>query len=160
MLQNYELEPVTRLDGAGLTIGIVVARYNWHITGAMLRLATDELLTQGVAQDAIHVLMVPGSYELAFGAKVLLQHVSCHAAICFGCVMKGETRHDVVVADAAGQSIQRVALDTGVPIIFGVVCAETQQQAEARVVRGRECAQAAIEMALLPQRLSSVHRGE
>jgi 6,7-dimethyl-8-ribityllumazine synthase len=62
--------------------------------------------------------------------------------------MKGETRHDVVVGDAAAQGIQRVALDTHTPIIFGVICAENQQQAQARIVRGRECAQAAVEMCM------------
>ena len=157
MIENYTLEPATQLDGSGMTIGIVVARYNWHITGAMLQLALDELLKLGVAEEEIRVQTVPGSYELAFGAKMLLQHTACHAALCFGCVMKGETRHDVVVADAAGQGIQRVALDTGIPIIFGVVCAETQQQAEVRIERGRECAQAAIEMAMLTHTLSKTH---
>ncbi len=157
MIENNTLEPTTQLDGSGMTIGIVVARYNWHVTGAMLQLAVDELLKLGVAEEAIRVQTVPGSYELAFGAKMLLQHTPCHAAICVGCVMKGETRHDVVVADAAGQGIQRVALDTGIPIIFGVVCAETQRQAEERIERGRECAQAAIEMAMLTQTLSKIH---
>lgn len=157
MIENHILEPTTQLDGTGMTIGIVVARYNWHVTGAMLQLAVDELLKLGVAEEAMRIQSVPGSYELAFGAKMLLQHTPCHAAICFGCVMKGETRHDVVVADAAGQGIQRVALDTGIPIIFGLVCAETQQQAEARIERGRECAQAAIEMAMLTQSLSKTH---
>jgi len=76
-----------------------------------------------------------------------LQGGTYDALICFGCVMRGETRHDVVVSDAAAQGIQRVALDTRVPIIFGVLCAENQQQAEARIPRGRECAHSAVEMA-------------
>jgi 6,7-dimethyl-8-ribityllumazine synthase len=67
--------------------------------------------------------------------------------------MKGETRHDVVVSDAAAQGIQRVALDARVPIIFGVVCAENQQQAEKRITRGAECARAAVEMARTVQAL-------
>jgi 6,7-dimethyl-8-ribityllumazine synthase len=154
MLDMHKFESTAQLDGTGLTVGIVVARYNWHVTGALLQQATDELLKLGVAYEAIHVITVPGSYELAFGAKTLLNWKSCNTAICFGCVMKGETRHDVVVADAAAQGIQRVALDTGIPVIFGVICAETPQQAEARIGRGRECARAAIEMALLTRTLS------
>ena len=84
---------------------------------------------------------------------------SYDALICFGCVMKGETRHDVVVSDAAAQGIQRVALDMGVPIIFGVICAENVQQAEERIPRGTECAEAAIEMACIIRSLNK-RRGE
>lgn len=139
--------PEPLLDGGGLTIGVVVARYNWAITGALLRQAQEELLRLHVARENIHVIYVPGAYELATAAQAMLRAGNYDALICFGCVMRGETRHDVVVSDAAAQGIQRVALDARVPIIFGVMCAENQQQAEARIVRGRECAQAAIEMA-------------
>jgi 6,7-dimethyl-8-ribityllumazine synthase len=136
----------SQLDGAGLTIGIVVARYNWHITGAMLQLACQELEQCNVASDAIHVVTTPGAYELPVTAQAMLLKGRYDALICFGCVMKGETRHDVVVSDAAAQGIQRVALEAHVPVIFGVMCAENLQQAEARISRGRECARAAIEM--------------
>ena|SRR5215471_21096162 len=139
--------PLAELDGTGLTIGIVVARYNWHITGSMLKLAHEVLLSLGVAEENVHIISAPGSYELATAAQALVAQGECHALICFGCIMKGATRHDILVGDAAAQGIQRVALDTGVPIIFGVVCAENQQQAEERVGRARECAEAAIEMA-------------
>jgi 6,7-dimethyl-8-ribityllumazine synthase len=140
-----QLEP--QLDGTGLTIGIVVARYNWHITGAMLQLARQELLNLNVAAENIHVVTTPGAYELPITAQAMLLKGTYDALICFGCVMKGETRHDVVVSDAAAQGIQRVALETHIPIIFGVMCAENQQQAQARIPRGSECAKAAIEMA-------------
>jgi 6,7-dimethyl-8-ribityllumazine synthase len=135
------------LNGTGLTIGIIVARYNWHITGAMLQLARQELLSLNVADEDIHVITTPGAYELPITAQAMLLRGRYDALICFGCVMKGETRHDVVVSDAAAQGIQRVALETHVPIIFGVICAENKQQAEARIPRGSECAQAAVEMA-------------
>jgi 6,7-dimethyl-8-ribityllumazine synthase len=139
--------PLPDLDGTGLTIGIVVARYNWYITGSMLKLAHEVLLSLGVAEENISIISTPGSYELATAARAFAAHGRCHALICFGCIMKGATRHDILVADAAAQGIQRVALDTGVPIIFGVVCAENQQQAEERIGRARECAEAAISMA-------------
>ena len=144
--------PVPKLDGTGLRIGIVVARYNWHITGAMLQLAQEEL--RGLGVEDLPVVSTPGSYELATTAKAMLMGASYDALICLGCVMKGETRHDVVVSDAAAQGIQRVALEMGVPIIFGVMCAENQQQAEARIARGKECAQAAVEMARTVQLLT------
>jgi 6,7-dimethyl-8-ribityllumazine synthase len=158
MVQIIEQPPVPRLDGRGLRIGIVVARYNWHITGAMLQLAQEELKRLGTSPQDIHVAYVPGAFELATVAKAMLTGASYDALICFGCVLKGETRHDVVVGDAAAQGIQRVALDANVPIIFGVMCAENQQQAEARIVRGKECAEAAVEMARTVQVLRSAER--
>lgn len=142
-----ETPPEPSLDGSGLTIGIIVARYNWPITGALLQLAREELLRLNVTETHIHVISVPGAYELPTAAQAMLRGGSYNALICFGCVMRGETRHDVVVSDAAAQGIQRVALETHVPIIFGVMCAENQSQAEARIPRGSECARAAVEMA-------------
>ncbi len=153
MTQVVTYPPAPELNGSGLTIGIVVARYNWHITGAMLHLAQEHLKRLGVASEDIYVTYTPGSYELATVAQALLLGGSYDALICFGCVVKGETRHDIVVSDAAAQGIQRVALDMGVPIIFGVMCAENQQQAEERIVRGTECAEAAVEMAQTVQAL-------
>jgi 6,7-dimethyl-8-ribityllumazine synthase len=147
-------EPQIVLDGNGLKIGIVVSRYNWAVTGAMLSLAQEELARLGVKPEQFDVVSVPGSYELAMGARAMLTGKTYDALVCFGCVMKGETRHDVVVSDAAAQGIQHVALDTGVPIIFGVLCAETQQQAEERIVRSVECIRAAVEMARTIQSLS------
>lgn len=141
------LVPPTDLDGRGLRIGIAIARYNWHITGTMLALAQETLVRVGVAPEDIHVVGVAGAFELPTMAQAMLSYHSYDALICFGCVMKGETRHDVVVSDAAAHGIQQVALKTGIPIIFGVMCAENQQQAEKRVDRGKECAQTAVEMA-------------
>jgi 6,7-dimethyl-8-ribityllumazine synthase len=141
------LSPEPHLDGSGLKIGIVVARYNWHITGSMLQLAQDELFRLNVIHEKTTVVVVPGAYELAIAAQSLLRRGRFDALICLGCVMKGETRHDVVVSDVAAQGIQQVALEAHVPIIFGVMCAENQQQAEARIARGTECARSAVEMA-------------
>ncbi len=145
--------PVPHLDGTGLKIGVVVARFNWHITGAMLHEAQRTLLHLGVAAADITVHYAPGSFELPLIAQMLLRSGSYDALICIGCVMKGATRHDVIVGDAAGHGIQQVALNTGIPVIFGVICAENQQQAEERIVRGIECAEAAIEMARTIQTL-------
>jgi 6,7-dimethyl-8-ribityllumazine synthase len=139
--------PTPDLDGTGLKIGIVVARFNWHITGAMLYEAQRTLHHLGVADEDIAVYYAPGSFELPLVAQTLLQNEMYDALLCIGCVMKGATRHDVIVGDAAGQGIQQVSLTTGIPVIFGVICAETQEQAEERIVRGVECAEAAVEMA-------------
>ncbi|GAC1635062.1 MAG: 6,7-dimethyl-8-ribityllumazine synthase [Ktedonobacteraceae bacterium] len=152
-------QPQIALDGKGLKIGIVVSRYNWAVTGTMLSLAQEELARLGVKSEHIRVVSVPGSYELPMGSQAMLTGETYDALICFGCVMKGETRHDVVVSDTAAQGCQRIALDTSVPIIFGVICAETQQQATERIVRSIECAQAAVEMARTVQSLSKRSKG-
>jgi 6,7-dimethyl-8-ribityllumazine synthase len=153
MLKDMASEPL--LDGSALKIGIVVARYNWHITGSMLQLAQDELLRLGVLRENTIIVIVPGTYELPITAQSLLGREHFDALICFGCVMKGETRHDVVISDAAAQGLQQVALETRVPIVFGVMCAENQQQAEARISRGTECARSAVEMAGIIQELTT-----
>jgi 6,7-dimethyl-8-ribityllumazine synthase len=151
---QYQIPELT-LDGTGLRIGIIVARYNWDITGASLRLTHQELVQLGVAESHIHVVYVPGAYELPSIAQVMASSHDYDALICIGCVMKGATRHDVIVGDTAAQGIQRVALDTGIPIIFGVQCAENQQQAEERITRGIEFAHAAIEVAQTIQTLKT-----
>lgn len=147
MNQSTLLPPEPQVDGGELTIGIIVARYNWPITGPLLQQAREELQRLNVAPERVRVVFVPGAYELPSAAQAMLRGGGYDALICFGCVMKGETRHDVVVSDAAALGIQRVALDAQIPIIFGVMCAENQQQAEARIPRGSECARAAVEMA-------------
>ncbi|WP_338251086.1 6,7-dimethyl-8-ribityllumazine synthase [Dictyobacter halimunensis] len=145
--QFYAHEPAMSLDGTNLTLGLVVARYNWSVTGAVLALCQQELSHLGVADKAVHVVYVPGSYELPTIAQAMLTHQAHDALICIGCVMKGETRHDVVVEDTVARGIQRVSLDTGVPIILGVLCVENQQQAGQRIARGKEFAQAAVDVA-------------
>lgn len=154
LLSPYITE--TAIDGTGMHIGIIVARFNSHITGAMLELAHAELTRLGVSSEGIDVISVPGSYELATTAQAMLANKHYDALICFGCIMKGETRHDVLVGDAAAHGIQRVALDTGVPIIFGVICAEAQQQASERIERGTECAHSAVELACTIRNLKGV----
>ncbi|GHO96953.1 6,7-dimethyl-8-ribityllumazine synthase [Reticulibacter mediterranei] len=153
MKQELSQPPAPHLNGAGLKIGIVVARFNWHITGAMLYEARRTLQHLGVADEDVAVYYAPGSFELPLLAQTLLQNETYDAVLCIGCVMKGATRHDVIVGDASGQGIQQVSLTTGIPVIFGVICAETQQQAEERIVRGVECAEAAVEMARTIQNL-------
>lgn len=141
------LLPPTDLDGRGLRIGIVIARYNWHITSTMFALARETLIHLGVTTENIHVVSVAGSFELATMAQAMLAHDSYDALICLGCVMKGATRHDIIIGDTAAQGIQQVALSTGIPIVFGVMCAENQQQAEERVDHSREYAETAVEIA-------------
>lgn len=147
MNEDIASAPQPDLNGRGLIIGLLVSRYNWPVTGALLLLAQQEMERLDVASTDIHTAFVPGSYELPLAAQAMLRGQRYDALICFGCIMKGETRHDQVIGDAVAQNLQRVALDTRVPVIFGVLCAENQAQAEARIPRGIECARAAVEMA-------------
>jgi 6,7-dimethyl-8-ribityllumazine synthase len=145
--------PVPVLDGTHLHVGLVVSRYNWEITGEMLLLARQECLEQGVAPQHIAVHTVPGAFEIPLMAQALLRQGKLDALLCLGCVMKGETRHDIVIGDTVAQALQRLALEYQTPVIFGVQCAENQQQAQARIVRARETARAMIEMATLLQEI-------
>lgn len=135
-----------RPDGRGLRIALAVARYHPQITGAMQETARRSLIAHGVAEEDIDIWQAPGSFELPLLAQALAASRRYDAIICLGCVMKGETRHDVLVGDAAAQGIQRVALDSGLPVIFGVICAANRLQAQARIPCAAECALAAIEL--------------
>jgi 6,7-dimethyl-8-ribityllumazine synthase len=132
------------LDGHGLRIGIVAARYNQVIVDALLEGTIAALEEHGA--EAQPVLSVPGSYEIPVAAQALADGGEVDAVICLGCVIKGETAHFEHVAEAAARGILDVSLETGVPCIFGVLTTYTEEQAKARQDKGRECAEAAIEM--------------
>ncbi|MBX5449828.1 MAG: 6,7-dimethyl-8-ribityllumazine synthase [Thermogemmatispora sp.] len=144
-----------RPDGSGLRIALAVARYHPQITGAMQEIARRSLIAHGVAAKDIDTWPAPGSFELPLLAQALAASQRYDAIICLGCVMKGETRHDVLVGDAAARGLQRVALESGLPVIFGVICASNRLQAQARIPRAAECALAAIELACTLRRLRS-----
>src|SRR5260221_3893598 len=135
------------LDGKGLTIGVVAARYNQEIVDALLEGALAALEERGAKADRI--LSVPGSYEIPLAAQALADGGNVDAVICLGCVIKGETAHFEHVAEAAAKGILDVTLETGVPCIFGVLTTYTEEQARARMDKGREAAETAIEMANL-----------
>ena len=134
-------------DGTGLTIGIVAARYNQEIVDALLEGALAVLRERGARVEPI--LSVPGSFEIPVAAQAIADAGEVDAVICLGCVIKGETAHFEHVAEAAAKGILDVALETGVPCIFGVLATYTEDQARARLDKGREAAETAIEMANL-----------
>ena len=135
------------LDRKGLAIGVVAARYNQEIVDALLEGALAALEERGAKADPI--LSVPGSYEIPLAAQALADGGNVDAVICLGCVIKGETAHFEHVAEAAAKGILDVTLETGVPCIFGVLTTYTEEQARARMDKGREAAETAIEMANL-----------
>jgi len=115
------------LDGSGLTLAIVVARFNEFATGKLLAGAQEAAERCGVARH--EVFWVPGSFEIPVVAKRLAESGRYHAVVCLGAVVRHETAHFEYVAGQAAEGIQRAALDTGVPCIFGVLTCETEEQA-------------------------------
>jgi len=146
------------LSGSGLTIAIVVARFNEFINRRLLEGAQDALNRHGVSQDDVDVVWVPGSLELPVAAQRLARSRRYNAIICLGTIIRGETAHFEYVAGGASSGIIRTALDTGVPTIFGVLTADTVEQAIDRAGakggnRGYQAAVTAIEMANLMKEL-------
>lgn len=155
------LDPAQPLavDGAALSVGIVAARYNPRLVQALLDQVVAGLRAAGVKERRIEVVRVPGSNELPVAAQLLLRRRRFDAVVALGVVIRGDTIHYELVAEAASQGLQRVALDARVPVVAGLVVAENAAQAEdrclGRVDRGAEFARAALEMAALRRKLSS-----
>jgi 6,7-dimethyl-8-ribityllumazine synthase len=141
-----------RLWGQGLAIAIVVSRFNELVTRALLAGAQDGLARHGVEPEGVDVAWVPGSFEIPLAARKLAESGRYQAVICLGAVIRGETPHFDQVANQASNGIARVALDTGVPVIFGVLTTDALEQALERAGgkmgnKGYDAAVAAIEMA-------------
>jgi 6,7-dimethyl-8-ribityllumazine synthase len=148
------------LDGTGLRVGVVRARWNAHIVDRLVDGVRRGLRDLGVATADVVEVAVPGSFELPMGARVLATSGQVDAVVCLGCVIRGETSHyDLVAGEAAG-GIQKVQLETGVPVAFGILTTEDEAQALARSEGegghnvGADAAVVAVEMARLAQRFS------
>ena len=146
--------PDSPLDASGLRIAIVVATFNEEITSRLLEGARECLKKNNVRDDAITEQRVPGAFELAQAAQVLARRGDIDAIVALGCVVRGDTPHFEYVSQAATYGLQKVALETGVPVAFGVLTTDDFAQAEARAGgehgnKGFDAAQTAIEMALL-----------
>jgi 6,7-dimethyl-8-ribityllumazine synthase len=142
------------LLGKGLKFGVVISRFNEFITNRLLGGAKDALIRHGVKEDDIDVAWVPGSFEIPLVAKKLAQTGKYDAIICLGAVIRGATPHFEYIAAEAAKGIARVGLDTGLPISFGVITADTLEQAIERAGtkegnKGFDAAVDAIEMANL-----------
>ena len=116
-------------DGQGLRIGIVVARFNESITSRLLVGARSALSQNGVRDDEVTVAWVPGSFEIPLIAKKMAESGRFDAVVCLGAVIKGETDHYEYIAGESAKGIARVGLESGVPVIFGVLTTDTVEQA-------------------------------
>jgi 6,7-dimethyl-8-ribityllumazine synthase len=144
------------LDAAHLRIGIVVSRFNEFITEQLAKGAIEVLERRGCRTENLVVVKVPGAWELPIAVKLLAN--SCDAIIAIGAVVRGDTPHFEYVAGAAAEGLRSVALETGVPVSFGVLTTNDLQQAMDRAGgkcgnKGAEAAEAAIELGNLARQL-------
>ena len=141
------------LQGSGLRVGIVVARWNEECTGALEQQVIAGLSNRGVTQEDIVRCSVPGSYELVHGATMLIEKERVDVVIPIGVLVKGETMHFEYIAEAVSHGFMALQLAKNIPIIFGVLTCLTQEQALVRSVgdksHGDAWAATAIEMGLL-----------
>lgn len=133
--------------GERRTVGVVVGRFNGEITNRLLESALAELEEAGVAREAVTVMPVPGAFELPLAAMALAKTRRYACVVALGCVIRGETPHFDFVAGEAASGLQLAAVETGVPVSFGLLTCETREQAEERVGKGAEAVRAALEMA-------------
>ncbi len=139
------------LDGKGLTIGIVRARFNDAITSTLEKACLDELRALGVAEEDIRLVTVPGALEVPLALKAMAagdDHFD--ALVALGCIIRGETYHFELVANESGAGVTRVGLDHQIPIANAILTVENEDQAWVRAEpKGRDAARVAVEMANL-----------
>ena len=134
-------------EGGRRAVGVVVSRFNGHVTSQLLEGALAELSAAGVPQEAITIMVVPGAFELPLAATALAKTRRFACIVALGCVIRGDTPHFDYVSSEAASGLQLAALETGVPVSFGVLTLDRVEQAEARVGKGAEAVRSALEMA-------------
>lgn len=156
-LSEYDLTAVP--SASEMKFGIIVAEWNYEITGALARGAVETLLKHGAKEENIIVKHVPGSFELTLGAQYLAEYTNADAIIVLGCVIQGETRHFDFICDGVTQGITNLNMKYNKPFIFGLLTTDNQQQALDRAGgklgnKGDEAAVTAIKMLALKSDLT------
>jgi 6,7-dimethyl-8-ribityllumazine synthase len=144
--------------GSGKAVGVVVAKFNGEVTSRLLQRALDELEEAGVERESVTIVPVPGAFELPVAAIALAKTRKYACIVALGCVIRGETPHFDYVAGEAASGLQLAAIETGVPVSFGVLTTESLEQAEARIDRAADAVRGALEMAGLFQHLRAAAR--
>jgi 6,7-dimethyl-8-ribityllumazine synthase len=134
-------------SGERRAVGIVVARFNGDATTKLLESALEELDAIGVARESITVMPVPGAFELPLAAMALAKTRRFACIVALGCVIRGDTPHFDYVSSEAASGLQLAAIETGVPVAFGVLTLDRADQAESRYVKGAEAVRTGLEMA-------------
>ncbi|WP_144735696.1 6,7-dimethyl-8-ribityllumazine synthase [Extensimonas perlucida] len=149
-MQDAEQGSAPELDGQGLRIAMVQARFNEGVTDALVAACRDELLALGVDTEDIDLVRVPGALEVPLALQALAESESYDALIALGCVIRGETYHFELVANESAAGVARLALDYQIPIANAILTTEDTAQAVARQTdKGRDAARVAVEMARL-----------
>ncbi|MSQ71459.1 MAG: 6,7-dimethyl-8-ribityllumazine synthase [Betaproteobacteria bacterium] len=147
------------LNGAGQRVGIVRARFNEAVGLALLGSCLGRLNELGVAGEHITVVSVPGALEVPLALQKLAGTRKYDALIALGAVIRGDTLHFEIVSYESAAGIAQVQLDSGIPVANGILTTDTDAQAGARVVqKGRDCAEAAVEMVNLARAVSKLHK--
>lgn len=145
------------IDGSPYAFGVVAARFNAGLVGALLHALESSLTAHGVPPSRIEVLRVPGSHEIPYAIAELAAAHRHDCLIALGVLIGGDTNHHEMVGNSVSQALQTITISRGVPVINGVIVANTRAQAEARcageINRGAEFARAALEMAALKRKL-------
>ena len=134
-------------NGERRAVGVVVARFNGDVTTRLLESALDELEARGVPRDSVTVMPVPGAFELPLAAMALAKTRRFACIVALGCVIRGDTPHFDYVSSEAASGLQLAAIETGVPVAFGVLTLDRADQAESRVGKGAEAVLTGLEMA-------------
>jgi 6,7-dimethyl-8-ribityllumazine synthase len=155
--------PADDVDASDMRLAIVAGRFNDHVTAPLLDGALATLADHGLDRDDVPVYWVPGAFEIPLLAKRLARSGQLDAVICLGAVIRGDTPHFEYVAGPCAAGIAEAALDTGVPIAFGVLTTNDEQQALDRAGgvagnKGAEAAATALEMVALLRTIPSGHR--
>ncbi len=155
-LSDYNAEALP--EGKDIKIGIALSEWNTEITHSLYKACLDTLLEHGVQEENITLARVPGTFELPVAARMLIKTKGPDVVICIGCVIKGETAHDIYINTAVAQGITNLSLTAGTPVIFGVLTPNTEQQAKDRAGgkygnKGVEAAVTALRMVGLDKSL-------
>ena len=154
-MRNAERGEAERLDGRGLRVAVVQARFNAELTDRIARACVDELVRLGVAEPDITHVRVPGALEIGVALNAIADGDEHDALVAIGCVLRGETYHFELVANESGAAVTRVAIDHGIAVANAILTCDTPAQADARAEeKGRDAARAAVEMANLLDELS------
>ncbi|HTO02896.1 MAG TPA: 6,7-dimethyl-8-ribityllumazine synthase [Opitutus sp.] len=151
--------PIDRaIEGSAFRVAVVASRFNAELVDALLTRVLERLSAAGVKKKATTVVRVPGAHEIPWAANVLARNERPHVVIALGVLIGGDTSHHEMVGSSVSHALQRVAIDSRVPVINGVIVADTRAQAVERcrgkINRGTEFAAAALEMAELKRKFS------
>ena len=163
MVSSSSKHTLSKTAAKGKKFGIVAARYHEEITSKLVDGALQTLKDHGAEESDITTVWVPGSFEIPVTARIMAQHLDPDAVLCFGVIVKGETPHNVFIANEVARGIGSLSLTAGLPVIFGILTPDTLEQAKARVGgdkghKGIEAALTAIEMADTLERLEEAYQ--